>query len=52
MAFGSTLKQLDIVANQREELSENLSQNMSELNRYSSELKSERKGVSTRVYRD
>lgn len=44
MAFGSTLKQLDIVANQREELSENLSQNMSELNRYSSELKSERKG--------
>uniref|UniRef100_A0A8C6U4F2 Formin-binding protein 1-like n=1 Tax=Neogobius melanostomus TaxID=47308 RepID=A0A8C6U4F2_9GOBI len=44
MAFCSTLRQLEVLASQREELSENLSENMQELGRYTSDLKSERKG--------
>uniref|UniRef100_A0A3B4ANM9 F-BAR domain-containing protein n=1 Tax=Periophthalmus magnuspinnatus TaxID=409849 RepID=A0A3B4ANM9_9GOBI len=44
VAFCSSLRQLEVLASQREELSENLSENMQELSRYTSDLKSERKG--------
>lgn len=44
VAFCSTLRQLEVLASQREELSENLSENMQELGRYTSDLKGERKG--------
>lgn len=44
VAFCSTLRQLEVLASQREELSENLTENMQELSRYTSDLKGERKG--------
>lgn len=47
VAFAATLRQLSDVANQREELAENLNtQIVCELARYTQELKSERKSVS------
>uniref|UniRef100_A0A671UWT3 Formin-binding protein 1-like n=1 Tax=Sparus aurata TaxID=8175 RepID=A0A671UWT3_SPAAU len=50
LAFAATLRQLNELSTQREELAENLnSQIVCELSRYTQELKTERKTVSTRT---